>query len=255
MSQSNSRNNFAKLYDLSEKKRAEKEEAATQTQPVEPIAPQISVEDTMAQRTMVQQTTVVQTPPEPWYGTTVVQRTTVVWDTMFKHPDQWTAQPNELSDKVLGLLNVYEQVVLQRLYRLSWGYQSNICKVGFEKLAKSCNISKKKAQTTVDNLESRGLIERVHRDLGNKVKSERGNIYRINIPAAKMEQRTTVQRTMVPPTMVQDTSYKYKKENIKKKESAPPDFKNCPDCQGSGFWYPEGVEKGVAKCKHGRLGK
>jgi hypothetical protein len=27
----------------------------------------------------------------------------------------------------------------------------------------------------------------------------------------------------------------------------------CPDCAGVGFWYPEGPEKGVAKCKHARL--
>jgi hypothetical protein len=27
----------------------------------------------------------------------------------------------------------------------------------------------------------------------------------------------------------------------------------CPDCAGTGFWYPEGMEKGVAKCKHERL--
>jgi hypothetical protein len=44
------------------------------------------------------------------------------------------------------------------------------------------------------------------------------------------------------------------KENIKG-ESAAPDYKNCPDCQGSGFWYPEGNEKGVAKCKHARMSK
>jgi hypothetical protein len=24
----------------------------------------------------------------------------------------------------------------------------------------------------------------------------------------------------------------------------------CPDCNGSGWWYPNGTEKGVAKCKH-----
>lgn len=28
---------------------------------------------------------------------------------------------------------------------------------------------------------------------------------------------------------------------------------SCPDCHGSGFWYPQGVERGVAKCKHARL--
>jgi hypothetical protein len=29
--------------------------------------------------------------------------------------------------------------------------------------------------------------------------------------------------------------------------------RNCPDCGGSGMYYPEGYEKGVAKCKHERL--
>jgi hypothetical protein len=27
---------------------------------------------------------------------------------------------------------------------------------------------------------------------------------------------------------------------------------DCPDCKGSGWWYPQGVDKGVAKCKHVR---
>jgi hypothetical protein len=27
----------------------------------------------------------------------------------------------------------------------------------------------------------------------------------------------------------------------------------CPDCAGVGFWYPEGPDKGVAKCKHAKL--
>jgi len=29
--------------------------------------------------------------------------------------------------------------------------------------------------------------------------------------------------------------------------------RNCPDCGGTGMYYPEGYEKGVAKCKHERL--
>lgn len=28
---------------------------------------------------------------------------------------------------------------------------------------------------------------------------------------------------------------------------------NCPDCSGSGYYYPEGVEKGVKICKHDKL--
>jgi hypothetical protein len=38
--------------------------------------------------------------------------------------------------------------------------------------------------------------------------------------------------------------------------AAPPeDTAGCPDCKGSGWWYPEGQDKGVAKCKHARLGR
>ena len=28
----------------------------------------------------------------------------------------------------------------------------------------------------------------------------------------------------------------------------------CPDCKGVGMWYPEGFEKGVARCRHEKLG-
>jgi hypothetical protein len=31
------------------------------------------------------------------------------------------------------------------------------------------------------------------------------------------------------------------------------DASACPDCGGSGWWYPEGEGKGVAKCKHANL--
>jgi hypothetical protein len=31
------------------------------------------------------------------------------------------------------------------------------------------------------------------------------------------------------------------------------DASSCPDCAGSGWWYPEGEGKGVAKCKHEKL--
>jgi hypothetical protein len=37
-------------------------------------------------------------------------------------------------------------------------------------------------------------------------------------------------------------------------EPAPPvDASKCQDCGGSGWWYPEGTEKGVAKCRHAKL--
>lgn len=35
--------------------------------------------------------------------------------------------------------------------------------------------------------------------------------------------------------------------------AADVDASRCPDCFGTGMWYPEGFEKGVAKCVHRRL--
>jgi hypothetical protein len=32
------------------------------------------------------------------------------------------------------------------------------------------------------------------------------------------------------------------------------DASGCPDCFGTGMWYPEGFEKGVARCEHKALG-
>jgi hypothetical protein len=31
------------------------------------------------------------------------------------------------------------------------------------------------------------------------------------------------------------------------------DAAGCPDCQGTGFYYPKGIEQGVTKCRHARL--
>ncbi|HYO63964.1 MAG TPA: hypothetical protein VER08_10070 [Pyrinomonadaceae bacterium] len=33
----------------------------------------------------------------------------------------------------------------------------------------------------------------------------------------------------------------------------PADAADCPDCKGSGWWYPEGQDKGVTKCRHANL--
>ena len=35
--------------------------------------------------------------------------------------------------------------------------------------------------------------------------------------------------------------------------ASSPKADSCPDCGGSGYYYPEGVEKGVKICKHEKL--
>src|SRR5215204_600850 len=37
--------------------------------------------------------------------------------------------------------------------------------------------------------------------------------------------------------------------------AAKVDASTCPDCFGTGMWYPEGFEKGVARCEHKTLGE
>src|SRR5438105_1883630 len=51
-----------------------------------------------------------------------------------------TRVPNVILEWLLPQLRVQEQAVYLRLYRLSHGFRSDTCRVGFEKLAKGCNI-------------------------------------------------------------------------------------------------------------------
>ncbi len=39
------------------------------------------------------------------------------------------------------------------------------------------------------------------------------------------------------------------------KSSSPLDASQCTDCNGTGFYYPQGIDGGVAKCKHASLPK
>jgi hypothetical protein len=41
----------------------------------------------------------------------------------------------------------------------------------------------------------------------------------------------------------------------REEQSRKVDASQCPDCFGAGMWYPEGFEKGVARCEHKALGK
>jgi hypothetical protein len=41
----------------------------------------------------------------------------------------------------------------------------------------------------------------------------------------------------------------------KPEDSPKLDASQCPDCFGTGMWYPEGFDKGVARCEHKSLGK
>lgn len=44
-----------------------------------------------------------------------------------------------------------------------------------------------------------------------------------------------------------------KSADSRQSEAAKVDASQCPDCFGTGMWYPEGFDKGVARCGHKKL--
>lgn len=232
---------------------------------------------------------------------------------------------NDLSDRVIPEIELkpFEQVVLNRLYRLSHGWKSEECTVGLGSLAKQCVMSRTSVQKSIGILVEKGLIE----DMGEDKKGgKEGKWYRV-LPGITLSPRTIPNGTIVEDeeTIVPDTievhgtippattnkdsnkdlnthtntdgvrvgskftieeCRKYAKhlqatgqginnpggyattihrtgeadlliESFLQPEAADPasnlDTSQCPDCHGTGFYYPKGVEGGVARCKHEQL--
>jgi hypothetical protein len=143
--------------------------------------------------------------------------------------ERWTGIPNDLIDNVLRTLKPSDQAVLLQLYRLTWGYKTTRIKISHDKLGKRAGISKRQAQTCTLRLEAKHLIKRI--DTGKTESAE----YEMLLPPAT--------RTMAKSAIAKPATNK----EIKEKEF---EKKDCPKCNGTGFWYPEGVEKGVQRCKH-----
>jgi len=233
---------------------------------------------------------------------------------------------NDLSDRVIPLLKLkpFEQVVLNRLYRLSRGWKSEECTVGLGALAKQCVMSRTSVQKSIGILVEKGLIE----DLGEDKKGgKEGKRYRV-LPGVTMSPRTIqkdtivggektnvpdtteVQGTIPPSNTIKDSIKEFKNTHsnidsvrggskftieqcrnyakhlqatgqgitnpggyattihrtgeadllidgfLHPEVASPPvtlDTTHCPDCQGTGFYYPQGIEAGVARCKHDQL--
>lgn len=236
---------------------------------------------------------------------------------------------NDLSDRVIQELKLkpFEQVVLNRLYRLSRGWKSEECTVGLGTLAKQCVMSRTSVQKSISILVEKGLIE----DLGEDKKGgKEGKRYKVlpgltipprTIPKdsivkggnTMMPETTGVRGTIPPGTTNKDSNKdllnthsntmgaragsKFTIEECRKYAqhlqstgqginnpggyatiihrtgeadvlienflhpaatnlSLSLDISQCPDCHGTGMYYPEGLGKGgVKKCQHEQLGK
>ncbi len=223
----------------------------------------------------------------------------------------YTRITHDVADRIIPTLDVYSQTVLQRLLRLSWGYQSETCQVGLPALSRACNISQSQARRATRTLIERGLLEVIGNDFDNRVQTERGTKYRIllepaptyrkgaagQIGATKQAGATyeipnkehTLKETHTNTEGVRVSSRFSLKECRQYADSlksegiqnpggyatkihrtgeadelierflSPPathpavDASQCPECQGSGWWYPKGPDHGVARCKHPSL--
>jgi hypothetical protein len=110
----------------------------------------------------------------------------------------YTKVANDLLDRLLPTLDVYDQSVIIRLWRLSRGFGSEICRVAQPTLAKSCNISERQLRITLVRLEARGLIKRVERDFDNKNMHLRGTVFRILLEDPSPARRTTPAQYAAP---------------------------------------------------------
>jgi hypothetical protein len=87
--------------------------------------------------------------------------------------------PNDVSDVLARQQTPAEQAVYHRLFRLSYGYNQNICRVGMQALAAATNIaSKKTVAKALAGLLMKGHIA-IEQEASNDV---RGTWYRVFLP-------------------------------------------------------------------------
>jgi DNA-binding transcriptional ArsR family regulator len=222
--------------------------------------------------------------------------------------------PYEVFDKILRQFEPGPRVVLEELYRLSAGWDSDECTISIGKLCARCNIKPATIRLHLKKLQERGYISRLDDIVGGAVYEGRGIRFRVHLPRLTPSKKQTPPEN-VTPSKSEPNKLKALKENTHT-QVAPPeaagvsvgsrfslkqciayaehrkssdpnmrsagavgrklyetgredeliaewlaakvepqlDISQCPDCHGTGMYYPEGVGKGgVKKCDHKRL--
>jgi hypothetical protein len=152
--------------------------------------------------------------------------------------------PNSAVDGLYSMLDPYEQAVFTQLYRLSHGYSKPTCKIGLPQLARRSNMGKTTTQATVNRLIGKGLIRKLEYEIGKN--KEQGTTYWVSSPDSQPAAGSLPGDDTIKIKSLKDNSKKGGAHERK-------DYSACPDCQGRGLWWPEGYERGVAKCKHEKL--
>jgi len=84
--------------------------------------------------------------------------------------------PNEVADRIMGLIDDEEFKLYFRLFRLSHGYRQTTCFVGYTALAQACKMSLSKVKRVLPRLVSLGLVRVVRVYNGPEKK---GTLYEI----------------------------------------------------------------------------
>jgi hypothetical protein len=149
--------------------------------------------------------------------------------------------PHRYTDHLPRWLSPDEQAIYVQLYRLSWGWGRDVCFISNPKLAERSGVPETSMRRAVKKLIGKGLIEKTDRRFGG---TEQGIEYRVfTLDRLTKQDRASPQDS--PSTGAPN------KERIK--ENLKADASRCPDCMGTGFYYPEGTAKGVKRCEHRKL--
>jgi hypothetical protein len=153
-----------------------------------------------------------------------------------------TQLPHRYTDHLPRWLSADEQAVYVQLYRLSWGWGNEVCFISNPKLSERSGVPETSMRRAVKKLIGKGLIEKTDRRFGG---AEQGIEYRVsNLDRLTNQDRASTRNS---PSNTAPNKERVLKENFKA------DASQCPDCMGTGFYYPEGTAKGVKRCEHRKL--
>lgn len=167
----------------------------------------------------------------------------------------WTGVPNDVWKKINRRLTPAEQAIFSYLYRQTRGFHRDEYRAAKSELARACMMSERNVPRITKKLVQKGLVEILGHDIDNSDFGKRGTLYRMLVPGAAVKPQRGGGDNLSSGANLSPHTNKKEKENLKEVSPSAQDIKNCPDCGGSGFFYPAGIEKGVAKCKHERMGK
>jgi hypothetical protein len=192
--------------EVAERERAREAEAAPLPRPVPPGDTVPSSSTVPPNNTVSPDVTVPPQHTEPVRGNTVPVHSTVpaagtvLPDNTVPLRDRlevvpgYTRVPNTVMDSLLRTLDPIQQSVYLRLYRLSHGFGSETCKVGYKALQSACNIGRTSVQKAIDALEARGYVERLEVENSAAARADRGSVYRVVAPGFGVSQDNTVSR-------------------------------------------------------------